>query len=257
MGHHLRDFAYEPLPKHVPLYFMWGGEDPAFGPRTMEAVRQDVTQKGFVSRFHMLPGLAHVDPPLDLQQRAVEVLIELASVTHPRLGEAERRAAWDRVAARIAGLAAISGTDERLAACERLFEVPGLQQQRPAEHRALNNAWFDARLQQGTALGDAVESHESLETLAEHPRAQGIDPVRRKQLTSAMSALRKQPVVKSEITAAGIYGQLAAAAEKVKGVPSKIKPLITEVEMLIKKYPKTRAARRAADMLEDLRRQVR
>jgi len=257
MGHHLFEFDFTSVPKHVPAYFLWGEQDPAFGERTMIGVEQKLTGMGFVTRFQGIPGVAHTDPAFDLQQRALEVLIELASVTHPRLNDDERRAAWTRVAGRITALDAITDRTQRLATAERLFQVPGLEQQRPMDHRQLIAAWFDASFAQGEAESDPVDSHRRLDALATNPRAQNIDALRKKKLTTAMTALRKQPAVKAEVTAAGYLTQIQGAAEKAKGVPSKLKPLMGELETLMKKYPQTQAAKDAAKSLEDLRRQVR
>ncbi len=257
MGHHLLDFDFSAVPKHVPAYFLWGEQDPAFSDRTMIGVEKKLTGMGFVTRLQGIPGVAHSEPALDLQQRAMEVLVELASVTHPRLSDAERRAAWDRVAARITALDAIVDPTKRLATAERLFQVPGLEQQRPMDHRQLVAAWFDASFVQGEAESDPVDSHRRLDALATNPRAQNIDALRKKKLTTTITALRKLPAVKAEVTAAGYLTQIQGAAEKAKGVPSRLKPLIGELEALMKKYPQTQAAKDAAKLLEDLRRQVR
>jgi len=257
MGHHLRDFEFTSVPKHVPAYFLWGEQDPAFGDLTMIGVEKKLTGMGFVTRFQGIPGVAHADPALDLQQRAMEVLIELAGVTHPRLSDDERRAAWNRVAARITALDAIADPTQRLATAERLFQVPGLEQQRPMDHRHLIAAWFDASFAQGEAETDPLDSHRRLDALATNPRAQTIDALRKKKLASSITALRKKPEVKVEVTAAGYLTQIQAAVEKAKGVPSRLKPLMGELEALMKKYPQTQAAKEAAKSLEDLRRQVR
>lgn len=257
MGHHLLDFDYGAVPKHVPAYFLWGENDPAFGERTMTGVAERLKSMGFTTRMQEIPGVAHTDPALDLQQRAVEVLIELASVGHPRLSNDERRKAWDRVAARITALETIAEASARLTAAERLFQVPGLEQQRAQDYRLLVAAWFDTTFALGEAVSDPVESHAQLDALASHARTPGVDALRRKKLATALTALRKQPAVKAEVTAAGHLAHLHAAAERAKGVPSRLKPLINDLEALIKRYPQTRAARTAAKSLEDLRKQVR
>lgn len=257
MGHHLLDFSFNSVPKHVPAYFLWGEQDPAFTERTMIGVEQKLTGLGFVTRFQGIPGVAHSEPALDLQQRALEMVIELASVTHPRLSDEERRAAWNRVALRITALETIADLTQRLASAERLFQVPGLEQQRPMDHRQLITAWFDASFAQGEAASDPIDSHRLLDALATNPRTQNIDALRKKKLTTAITALRKKPAVKAEVTAAGYLSQIQSAAEKAKGVPSRLKPLIGELEALMKKYPQTQAAKQAEKTLENLRQQTR
>lgn len=257
MGHHLRGFDFPAVPKHIPAYFLWGEQDPACTETTMNGLKQKLTDMGFVTSFQGIPGVGHDDPPLDLQQRAMEVVIELASVTHPRLSEAERRAAWDRVAVRIAALDATADPTQRLTAAERLFQVPGLEKQRPIDYRQLVAAWFDATFAQGKAESNPVKSHHCLDALSTNLRAQNIDALRKKKLTTTLTALRKQPQVKAEVSAAGYLAQIQNAAEKAKGVLSKIKPLISELDALIKMYPQTQAAKDAAKLRNDLRQQVR
>ena len=100
-------------------------------------------------------------------------------------------------------------------------------------------------------------SPEQLDALANHPRTKAVDAGRRKKLSTRLADLRKQPAVKAEVAAADSPVQLQAAVAAGKGVPSKLKPLIAEMDALIQKYPRTRAARSAATALEDLRKQVR
>lgn len=256
MGHHLLDFDFAPVPKHVPIYFLWGERDPAFSPATMPGVERRLKDQGFVTRLQGIPGIAHTDPALDLQQHAVSVLMELASVTHPRLSAEERQAAWERVGKRIAALASAE-PEAGLAAAEALFEVPGLEQTRPADHRQLVATWFDLTFARASAVTEPVESHAQLDVLATHPRTAQIDAGRKKKLATQMATLRKDPAVKAEVTAAGLFAQMQAAAQKNKGVPSKLKPLIESMEQLIRKYPQTRAAKDATVAVEELRRQVR
>ncbi len=256
MGHHLAGFEFDSVPKHVPIYFLWGEQDPAFSANTMTGVERRLTDLGYVTRFQEIAGVAHTDPALDLQQQAVAVLIELASVTHPRLSAEERKVAWDRVGNRIAALSQQDPTSG-VAAAELLFQVPGLEQARPADYRQLVTNWFDLNLAGANAITDAVESHAQLESLANHQRTMLVDASRKKKLSTQMTILRKDPAVKSEVTAAGYLAQMQAAAVKNKGVPSKLKPLIESMEQLVKKYPQTRAAKQAELALEDLRKQVR
>jgi hypothetical protein len=256
MGHHLAGFEFDSVPKHVPIYFLWGEQDPAFSANTMTGVERRLTDLGYVTRFQEIAGVAHTDPALDLQQQAVAVLIELASVTHPRLSVEERKVAWDRVGNRIAALSQQDPTSG-VAAAELLFQVPGLEQARPADYRQLVTNWFDLNLAGANAITDAVESHAQLESLANHQRTMLVDASRKKKLSTQMTILRKDPAVKSEVTAAGYLAQMQAAAVKNKGVPSKLKPLIESMEQLVKKYPQTRAAKQAELALEDLRKQVR
>ncbi len=256
MGHHLSDFEFGSVPKHVPLYFLWGEKDPAFTANTMTRLERRLTDLGFVTRFKEVAGIAHADPALELQQQAVAVLIELASVTHPRLSAEERKTAWDRIGKRIAALSEQEPASGVVAA-ELLFQVPGLEQARPVDYHQLVTTWFDLHLAQATAITDAVESHAQLESLTTHQRTMLVDASRKKKLSTQMAILRKDPAVKAEVTAAGILAQMQAAAVKSKGVPSKLKPLIESMEQLVKKYPQTRAAKDAERALEDLRKQVR
>jgi hypothetical protein len=250
MGHHLIEFKFTDVSKHVPIYFIWGEKDPAFTSNTMDGVERRLKDLGYVTRSQQLMGIAHTEPDFALQASALEEVIEIANLTHPRLSDEERRAIWNGIAKRISDLSAIEDLPTRARSIDKMFHIPGLEQNKLPDYKKLVVVWFDTAFAQAMPVSDDYGRYEALERVAKHERTALVDAKRRKDLSTEMTKLAKVPAVKTEINAAAYLAHMEAEMAKVKGVPSKLKPLLDDLEKFIKRYPTSKANDRAVKLYE-------
>lgn len=240
------------LPAHLGIFMLLGEHDQG-NEREFLWLRSQLRNRGFAVRSgYVLGGKARDWVPQEGCNTAVDHLLDLALINHPKWSPIKRQANQEVVIARGQTLSALDDepAHEQLG---WLLTVPGLEKQKkPLE--ALANRWVDAGISIAKAKEptDLVDAHEKLSVVAKRPQAKLADAAHMKTLLAELTRMRKDKVIKTEIVAADLYANALALIED-DATTAKLKIALKQLEELVAKYPATHAGKEAAKLLEKVR----
>lgn len=240
------------LPAHLGIFMLLGEHDQG-NEREFLWLRSQLRNRGFAVRSgYVLGGKAKDWVPQEGCNTAVDHLLDLALVNHPKWSPIKRQANQEAVITRGQTL---SGLDDEPAHEQLgwLLTVPGMEKQKkPIE--ALANRWVDAGIAIAKAkeATDLVEAHEKLSVVAKRPQAKLADAAHMKSLLAELTRMRKDKAIKTEIVAADSFANTLALIED-DATTAKLKIVLKQLEDLVAKYPATHAGKEAAKLLEKVR----
>ncbi len=232
------------LAKHIAVAFVHGEKDTIVGVEYARWSYDALKSRGNPVRIHV-GDWGHTNGPLDVRERFMDWMLDLARLTHPKLPLAERRAAAVEVRKRIEALAGVTDAAERLRKASALFEVPGIEQWPDA--KKLRSAWFSAKYDLASAEEDLVERHEALTDLWQDERARACPAGEKRRLKYQLRRMRRESPCKEEWKARQIYDRVAAFEKQTNRTKSKLIQAARSYQAVSKRYRDTKAGRRAAD----------
>lgn len=244
--------AIAELPRHLGTFVLVGEHD-AQSERNFLEVRSRLRNAGFATRSgYVLGGKANDWVPQEGCNVAVDHLLDLTLMTHPKVSPIKRLAFQEAILARGQQLAEL---DDAQAHDQLgwLLTVPGFEKQKkPIE--ALANRWVDAGIAMAKAkeAEDLVEAHERLSVVSKRPQAKFADAAHTKALLAELARMRKDKTIKAEIVAADLYANIVAMLEDDE-TAAKLKIALKQLEDLVAKHPATHAGKAGAKLLERVR----
>jgi hypothetical protein len=247
--------AIAELPGHLAT-FVLVGQDDAASERTFLEVRSRLRNAGFAARSaYVEGGKANDWVPQGGCDIAVDHLLDLALLTHPKQSPIKRLANQEAMIARGQALAALADQPcyDQLWWMLTVPSVPGMEKQKkPME--GLANRWIEAGIGVAKAkeTGDIVEAHEFLSAVAKRPQAKLADAAHNKSLLAELARLRKDKRIKAEIVAADSLANISSMLED-DATTAKLKICLKQLEELVAQHPATHAGKEAAKLLEKVR----
>jgi hypothetical protein len=244
------------IPRHVPVFLLIGKHD-TLGRDQFDRMRSQLRDAGLLLRSAEVESSKENYPvPQHGCDLAVEHLLDLALVTHPKWPIDQRKANIQAVLERGNALAALDGS-----ACHAplfwLLTIPGLEKQKK-QVEALANRWTACVLAMAKARpeGELTEMHEDISILAKRAQFRLADKDHQKLVTDELKALRKDKRIKAEIAAADLFADILAMLDEDFST-AKQRIALKQMEDLVAKHPATHAGKEAAKLLEPLRRNLR
>lgn len=244
------------LRKDVPMVMVVGA-DYEYGVSQCEKLMFQANADGGMARMATVDELVDQVPPMDVNVRAMDWLMNISRVTHEKFTSRERKDNLEKIAEQAQELPGLVNASARRECAGFLMAVPGMDKL-ASRYEQLADVWVESSLEMAktSETQDKVTAHAFLSVVSKNSRFKAAGGKQRKAVQTELTRMRRDPAIRSEMAAADQVADICAMLDHDDSL-AKQRIALKDLQAVMAQYPKTQAAKSAAKLVSKIQQNLR
>lgn len=244
------------LRKDVPMVMVVGA-DYENGISQCEKLMFQANAAGGMARMATVDELTDQVPPMDVNTRAMDWLMNISRVTHEKFSSRERKDNLEKISEQAQELPGLVNPQARRECAGFLMAVPGMDKL-ASRYEQLADVWVESSIEIAKAreTEDKVEAHAFLSVVSKNSRFKAAGGKQRKAVQTELARMRRDPAIRSEMAAADSVADICAMLDHDDSL-AKQRIALKDLQAVMAQYPKTQAAKSAAKLVSKIQQNLR